>query len=187
MDFENIDYIAELKRKNEKAMDIVINKYSKLLYKVIYSVLGQYKDEGQIEECLSDVFLSIWNNSHKFLGDDNKFKSWICVIAKYKAIDYSRKKLKFENVHNIADIDLMVKGSVEEEVLVKEYKDKLFELIDKMKEPDRSIFVKRYFLGYSAEKISKDLGLTKSNVNTHLSRGRKVLKEKLNFILGEVM
>jgi RNA polymerase sigma-70 factor (ECF subfamily) len=97
MNFENIDYIAELKQKNQRAMDIVINKYSKLLYKVIYSVLGQYKDEGQIEECLSDVFLSIWNNSHKFLGDESRFKSWICVIAKYKAIDYSRKKLKFEN------------------------------------------------------------------------------------------
>ncbi|GFP78495.1 sigma-70 family RNA polymerase sigma factor [Clostridium fungisolvens] len=187
MNFETADYIAEIRQKNEKAMEFVIGKYSKLLYKVVYTVLGQFKDDGYIEECLSDIFLSIWNNSDKFIGDKDKFKSWICAIAKYKAIDYSRKRIRTAQVGNIEEIFIASNESVEEEYLMKEYKDKLLELIEKMEEPYRSIFIKRYFLGDSSDEISKDLGLTRSNVNTHLSRGRKVLREKLKLALGEVL
>ena len=58
-------------------------------------------------------------------------------------------------------------------------------LINELKEPDKSIFVMKFLFGYSGQKISDALGLTVSNINTRVSRGRKRLKEQFENISKE--
>jgi RNA polymerase sigma-70 factor (ECF subfamily) len=58
--------VEQLKKKNTKALDFLIDNYSNLIYKVIYYVLNNYSQNVMIEECLNDVFLSIWNHSNMF-------------------------------------------------------------------------------------------------------------------------
>lgn len=177
----------ELKRRNPKAIEYVIDEYGNLLYKVIYSVLGNFKDEGYVEECINDVLLSIWQNIDKFSGDDGKFKSWICAIARFKAIDFMRKRHTEVTCELIDNVTLFSKEGVEDTILVKEHREELLAVINEMGELDKSIFVKKYFLGASAEEIGEELGITKGNVNTRLCRGRKVLKDKFQTVLVEVL
>ena len=96
--------MIELNNKNEQALEYVIDKYSAIVNGVVRKVLLPLENVGLIEECIYDVFLSVWNNIEKFKGDKDKFKNWIAGISKYKAIDYYRKynneKYKFHDIDN---------------------------------------------------------------------------------------
>ena len=86
------NFLEQLKKENPKALDYVLDIYAPLIKGIVSRTLMPLGDCGIIDECISDVFIAIWNNSQKFKGDNIKFKSWICAIAKFKAIDYYRKK-----------------------------------------------------------------------------------------------
>jgi RNA polymerase sigma-70 factor (ECF subfamily) len=48
-----------------------------------------------------------------------------------------------------------------------------------LRERDRTMFIRRYFLMESCRAIGKDLGMTESGVSTRLLRLRQKLKQKL--------
>lgn len=169
----------QLQKKNIKALDFLVDTYSNLLYKVIYNVLISYGDKETIEECLNDVFLSIWDNSDKFTGNPEKFVHWICVIAKYKAIDYQRKLSKNKEVININECVIQSDLTPEDKLLANENRDEILNIIKEMNETDKKIFVMRFFLNESINDIALTLDVSRNVVDTRLSRGKKQLKQKL--------
>ena len=42
---------------------------------IAHKVLLPIQNDGLIEECINDIFLSIWNNANKFHGEPSDFKS----------------------------------------------------------------------------------------------------------------
>ncbi|WP_052447405.1 sigma-70 family RNA polymerase sigma factor [Clostridium polynesiense] len=171
----------QLKRKNTRALDYLIDNYSNLLYKVIYNVLINYGDKGVIEECLNDVLLSIWNNSSMFSGKPEKFVHWICVIAKYKAIDYQRKLAKNKKTVDIDDCVIITGLTTEDKVLADENQMELLGYINEMEELDKRIFIMRFYLEENISDIAVKLGVSRNVVDTRLSRGKKLLKQKLGY------
>ena len=69
------------------------------------------------------------------------------------------------------DLDAILESKLIRQIL----NDYLYSL----KERDRSLFIRRYFLMESCRTIGKDLGMTQSAVSTRLARLRHMLKQKL--------
>ena len=88
------NYIYRLKRGKEDALEYIVDKYLSLVKGVTYKVLSPLRNEYLIEECINDIFLSVWINRSKFTGKSDEFRKWIAAISKYKAIDYYRKEIK---------------------------------------------------------------------------------------------
>ena len=78
------NYIQQLQLQNEDALVYVIETYGGLLKAVIRKTLCFMP--GEREECLNDVFLSIWNHIDSFDESRSTFKNWAAAIAKYKSI-----------------------------------------------------------------------------------------------------
>ena len=178
------NFIHRLQRQKEDALEYVVDIYLPLIKGITYKVLSPLKNDGVIEECINDIFLSIWNNAKKFQGDSTDFKKWICAIAKFKAIDYYRKaSKKVEFSSNVMDVNS--ERSVEEELIMIEDKAELIKLINLLEPVDRDIFIMKFFLGLKTEDISKKLGLTRSAIDNRIYRGKKRLNHKVtNFNLG---
>lgn len=169
------NYIKKLKKKKEDALEYIVDKYLGLVKGVSYKILSPLQNDGIIEECMNDVFLSVWNNSDKFSGDNDDFKKWICAITKFKALDYYRKEVKKSEVA-LDDSDYTHKTTVEDEIIEAENKEELIALINTLNDIDRDIFVMKFFLGIKSEDIALKLNLTKASVDNRISRGRKKLK-----------
>lgn len=177
MNTNNKNFIKRLQKGKEDALEWTYDEYIPLVKTIVCKVLNRFEDNGVIEECINDVFVSVWNNSKKFKGDENNFKSWICSIAKFKAIDYYRGLVrKSEEV--LDSIDLVEKNTVEEEILITENKNQVIKLLNELEETDRKIFIMKYFLGLKAEEIGKKLNLTKSSIDSRVYRNKKKLREK---------
>lgn len=180
------NYIKKLQKGNEQALEYVYDKYVPLVKGITYKVIGQFKSPEIIDECINDIFLSIWNNSNKFKGDEGDFKNWICKIAKFKAIDYYRSIVnKSELV--LDTIEIESKNTLEDEILEIENREEVINLLNELEPLDRDIFIMKFFLGLKAEAIAEKVGLTKSAVDSRVYRNKKTLKkEAMKLKLGVI-
>ena len=83
--------LLAIKDKDEKMMAFVIQKYSKLLWKIASGVLINAASAEDIEECVADTFIHLWMNPHKYNPDKGKLFSYLSMVARSKAIDRYRK------------------------------------------------------------------------------------------------
>ena len=178
------NFIKRLKRQEEDALEFIVDHYLPLIKGITYKILAPFQNNGVVDECINDIFLSIWNNAKKFNGDKKDFKKWICAIAKFKSIDYYRKACK--NIElSTEKIDLNVERSAEDELIMMENRAELIKLINHLDAVDRDIFIMKFFLGLTTEDIAKKIGLTKSSINNRIYRGKKQLfKKATNLTLG---
>lgn len=180
------NFIMELLKKNEKALEFVVDEYGALINGIVRNVLKSLGDNGILEECLSDIFFSVWKNIEKFEGDEVEFKYWICGLSKYKAIDYYRKYSKKLNTGvSLEEKEEADSYNLEKEIIQNIETNEVIKLINKLKEPDKSIFVMKFLFDYSSKKIADILGLTVSNINTKISRGREKIKKEYKEIIRE--
>jgi len=163
--------VQHIQNKNERAISFIIDQYGGLLAAIIHRYLSIHQQE--VEECLDDVLLSIWNHSHSFDPAKNSFKQWIAAIAKYKAIDYLRKQMTLQNKQfSVADIDdSMFKANHPKETNDVEH------LLEQLPVNERNILEKYYLEGIPAKEIAEQFKAKESWVYNKLSRGRKRIKD----------
>ncbi|KGJ48055.1 sigma-70 family RNA polymerase sigma factor [Paraclostridium dentum] len=165
--------IKYIKKKKQKGLEMLIDEYSGLVASVVRKNLGKLINYE--EECISDVFLAIWDNIDSFDKDKNSFKNWICVIAKYKAINYKKKYLDKIETSEIDDGIYYI----DKNLLDLEIKEEIDDIVKYLPDKDRDIFISYYLDGADAPQIAKDNNLSISSLYSRLSRGRKKIRESL--------
>ncbi|OAA91028.1 sigma-70 family RNA polymerase sigma factor [Clostridium coskatii] len=178
MKINETNYIEKLKKGDEKALDYIVDQHLPLVKGTVRKILMQFNDSGLIEECINDVFLSVWNNADKFKGKVEDFKKWIFAISKFKAIDYYRTKIKGAEVV-LDTIEILGETSAEDELVILENKNEIMRLIDDLEPVDRKIFVLRFILGYKSTEIAEKLNITKAAVDNRIYREKRKLRKKL--------
>ena len=165
--------IKYIKKKKEKGMEILIDNYRGIITSVVRKHLGVLFNYE--EECVSDVFLSVWNNIKSFDKDKNDFKNWVCAIAKYKAIDYKRKYLsKMDTVEMSKEIYY-----IDTELIKSEIEEEIKEILSHLNENDRELFIEYYLEGKDLESIAIKGNTKVQNLHNRLSRGRKRIRESM--------
>jgi len=172
MKVDDDNLIHQLKKKNPKALDYLVDRYSNLIFKVAYSVL---RSKEESEECLNDALLKIWNSMDSFNKDKSKFVTWIIIITKYTAIDYLRKEKKHKANVSIEDIEINDNFDLENEILSRDFFIKVLNDIKNMDKENREIFIRRFFLMESIKDISEKMVITESAVANRLLRGKRKL------------
>lgn len=185
MEINGSNYVTQIKKKNMKALEFVMDNYGNLVYSIVRKMLNTDGARPYIEECVNDVFLAVWNNIENFDQTKGDFKCWIAAISKYKAIDYQRKLCKQNSVEWFETGELYDELTTENIVIRKENRKELLAAIQGMNEQDREIFIRRYFLAEDIENIARTFAVNRNVVDQRLSRGRKFLKEKL-VLKGEI-
>ncbi|MGL5330864.1 MAG: sigma-70 family RNA polymerase sigma factor [Peptostreptococcaceae bacterium] len=165
--------IKYIKKKKEVGMEMLIDNYRGLVTSVVRKHLGVLVNYE--EECVSDVFLSVWDNIKSFDKNKNILKNWICAIAKYRAIDYKRRYLS-----KVETIDLNDEIYYVDTQLIKlEIEEEVNEILSHLSEKDRELFEKHYLDGEDLESIAYRSNTKVSNLYNRLSRGRKRIRESL--------
>jgi RNA polymerase sigma-70 factor (ECF subfamily) len=136
-----------------------------------------------MEDCVADVLCEFYAKLDRYDLTLSSIKSYLCVLARHKAIDILRKRarqsgdISLDGEVQIAD-DIDIESELEESELRRE----VFDAIKALGEPDTSIIVRKYYLGESSAEIAKALDLTISNVDT---RAHRTLNKLRNLFGGE--
>lgn len=110
--------IQGLKNNDYEVFNEFTEKYSRLLLKVISSVLREPHEKDFIMECYNDSLLIVWQKIGTFRGEC-PLVNWLATVTKYKALDYKRKLKKSYNLVEISEEHLSP-GKSAEEVFIEE-------------------------------------------------------------------
>ena len=95
--------IAAIAARDERMLAFVVQKYSKLLWKIAASVLINAASVQDVEECVADVFIYLWQYPEKYDPEKAKLSSWLSVVARSKAVDSYRRIIRKREI-SIEDI-----------------------------------------------------------------------------------
>lgn len=169
------DIVLLISNRKEKGIELLIKEYAALIKAIVKKHL--YNLDTYSEECINDIYLSIWNNIKSYRMEQNSFKSWIAAIAKYKAIDYKRKYLRTLDYSDIDKIDIADEVNLEKDLLNKELLEEIKGMLIQLSDKDKKILNDIFFEEISIEEASDKYKLKPSNIYNRVSRGRKRLRE----------
>lgn len=180
--------LREMKKVEEKTIDKyiendalniekVINEYSGYIYIIVKNLAKETISKEDIEEIISDVFVTFWNNREK-LDKTKPIKSYLAGITK-NLIKLKYRKIQFD--FNIDDYEnrLITNLSIEENFEIREGNNIVEKELEKMKKEDKDIFIMYYYNSKKIKEISKTLNISESKVKTKLHRIRKKLRKEL--------
>lgn len=133
--------------------------------------------DRDVEECMSDVFVSLWRHAGRLYEMEVPVRAWLIVTARNTGINRYRAlgrreelPLTEELLQTLTELPADPDSDAAEQVSA---------LVAAMEPPDREIFLRKYYLLQSGREIAAALGLSVANVNTRLSRGRERLRRQL--------
>lgn len=173
--------VEALKAGSEQAMKEIMKQYGSLVKYIAIQIIGR-NNEKDVEECISDIFLELWLKCHNFNPNKGSLKSYIVSIARHKALNRYYKITKDYERHIPLDEDMIFINpqTTEEEALQEIKGETITKLIDEMEEPDRSIFILRYFWYHKVKEIAKILHVDNKFVENKLYQNKEKLKKKLS-------
>ena len=180
MKISDENFIAELKKRNQDALEHVLKHYGWIIKATVSKHL--YNLSNYEDDCINDILLAVWNNINSFDEERGDFKNWLAGVSKYKCIGYKRKYLKHIKHENIDDLNLRTHDLVIEDIISKEISKDLNDLLNCLKKEDREIFIKLYIEEKEIEDISLDTGLKKDVIYNRLSRGRRKMRNIFKLI-----
>lgn len=174
------NFASQLRKRNEKALEYVIDNYGWIIKSIVRKDL--YNLKSHQEECINDILLGIWNNIFSFDENKNSFKNWVAGISKYKTVDCRRKYLKDLENENIDYMQIASEDDAYKEVTKKEIDKDLDELLNCLKTEDKDLFIKLYVEEQEIDEISKETGLKREVIYNRISRGKRKLKKMFDII-----
>ena len=173
------EYLIELMSSGDReGFYGIIEKYNKLLWVITGGILSGIGTHEDIEECVSDVYISLWRNPKAFDPDKGSLKTFLSVVAKRKAIDRYRKLVK-TNIVDLDDYSGVADDDLIDHVIKNDLQQVLYNAIRSFKEPDKEIFIRRYFFDEMPSVITVKTSIAVKEIKNRLYQSKLKLMEQL--------
>ncbi len=167
--------ISAIIHQDEQALAFAVQKYSRLLWKTAASVLANAASVQDVEECVADVFIFLWQHPEKYNPEKAKLSSWLSMIAKARAIDRYRRIIKKRELPIkeivVESLEYAKIGPSDQE------KEKLRACIDELDEKERDLIIRRYYYEQKPAEIAIALELSKKQVENKLFYVKQKIKK----------
>jgi len=168
-----------IKAQKPSCYEALIDKYIAYVTVVVSSVARESLSCADIEEISSDVFIKIWTDAQKISLRGESLKPYLAQIARNMAINKIRAARRQEVLPLNEDVVIASEDMPEDEVISLEKTRIINETVGSLGEPDKEIFIRRYFYLEKVNEIAVKLDINENTVATKLYRARAFLKNKL--------
>ncbi len=173
---EDDELVVKLHKGDIEAFDLMYEKYAGKLYAFTFKYL---RSTAEAEELVQSVFLKVWENS-KNLRRESSLKSYLFTIAFHEICNIFRRRSylkKFIDKHLIENPS--TSSETEELISYNSILEQVNQIIAKLPERQRTIFVKSRQEGKSNKEIAVELGLSSGTVDNYISESLKFIRNNL--------
>ncbi len=178
----------------EREFEILVALHQRSIYRLL---LGLTRDPDAAETLTQECFLKAFQNRTGFRGEAS-VKTWLMRIAINLAYDHRRsrrvqfwRKLFQRNVEregamNSSPADAIEplletiadqRSSAEQQLLAREHLAAVWEVVGRLSNQQRSVFLLRFVEELSLEEIAQAIGVSVASVKTHLRRATLAVRQ----------
>lgn len=174
MDDKNL--VALYIARSEDAITQTQQQYGAYCRKIAGSIL---ENEQDVDECLSDVWLKVWNAIPP--QNPEYFKGWLATVTRNSALTLCRRQAREPQSAGDAALELSLDlaDGPEERVDTHLLGEAISHFLEQEPRHIRTAFIRRYWYGDSVEETAKFMGWGQGKTKTILYRTRKKLKNYL--------
>jgi RNA polymerase sigma-70 factor (ECF subfamily) len=167
--------VRNLSKGNLLAFNTLYREYSHRLYRFAF---GYLKTNAEAEELVQEVFTIIWEKRSD-LKEELSFKSFLFTIAFNIIRKHFRTKAYLSEYFKAGtenELDLQTSQKITYESLY-QY---ITELVNKLPDRRKEIFIKSRFEGLSIKEIAEELKISHKTVENQLTDALKFIRANLN-------
>ncbi|EOP72590.1 sigma-70 family RNA polymerase sigma factor [Bacillus cereus VDM006] len=167
------EWLQRMASGDQQAFQVIYEFTCKDIYRTVAFLVV---DKQDVEDIVNEVYIQIWKSTVNY--DVNRsFRFWLHGLIVKQVQDWRRKSWRrfriFEKKKMYAQDQFYI---VDEDILHKETRSELGELVQKLSYKHREVIIMRYFHEYSLDEIATLLhipvGTVKSRLHTALKRLR---------------
>lgn len=172
------ELMKKVKNQPDKGIEEAIQLYGPLVKGIIIKIVGG--DKGiDVQECITQVFVRLWKYQDKYNAEKGTLKNYLITIARNEALRMKKQLYEQRQEEVLEEYDLGIDVDMTHEVASKMNKRIIYETIDSLKDPDRQIFIRKYFWGQRIKDIANELRLKEKFVENRLYLVKKKMRQKL--------
>lgn len=171
-----------LRKKDEKGLFAISEKYEKLLTYIASTILGNRSLD--IEECVNDSYLKLWSNIDKYDLNKASLKTYLKVIVRNTALNKIRDISKTELLMHSEGLEYVLEDYIdyfqnpEKKAIDKENIEALESIIKDLNKKDQELILRKYFYLQNSKDISSFMDMTVTAIDSRLSRLRVKIKQE---------
>jgi len=172
----DIELAIRLQKGDVEAFDLLYEKYSGKLY--LFG-LKYLKSSAEAEELVQSVFLKIWEN-RKRIDKELSFRSFLFTVAYndicklFRKRNYLKKFISDTIYENIQSSTRM-----EESIDFQSVLSRVQQIINKLPERQKEIFIKSKLEGKTTKEIAEELRLSPGTIDNYISETLKFIRSRL--------
>lgn len=162
--------LEALRNGDHASFEVVFVAY---FNKIKVFINGYLKSETDAEELAEDLFVNLWINRQS-IDTAKSFDSYLHIIARNSAINFLKHKfVHFSYVNNLQKEEYG--ASSEEELIAKELGLLIDDVVDKMPEQRKQIYI-----------LSRNKGLTNTEIAAQQQTTKRTVESQLSLALKEI-
>jgi len=179
--------IERVRRRDESAYIQLIEKYSRLMWKVARDILHDTADVADIEDCISEVFYKLWKSPEVLDTDKGNLKNYLARMTKNAAIDFLRSHSR-ENIVMLDDAVLIDDNfdDVSDVIIANERKETIRQIMNSLNVRDRELITRRFINNQKPAQISVEMHMPIREVENRLYRIKGSIRKQMSCYLNEV-
>ena len=170
--------ITAIGQGDERAIHYAMDKYTRLLWSIARAVLEGTASAEDVEECVADVFVYLWQHPEKYDPARGKLKAWLSILVRSMAID-RRRQLSRHAALPLEEALTAALPDLAEDISARASRERLAGAVENLEEPDRNILLRRYYHEQKPKEIALALDLPPKTVENRLYRARQKLRTML--------
>ena len=168
--------VERLQKGDVEAFDLIYEKYSGKLFAFGLKYL---KSREESEELVQSIFLKLWEN-HKTLEKESSFKSYLFTIAYNNICNLFRKRCYRQKFIDDAIAENPLSSfDIVDSIDYRSIFEQVQNLINKLPERQKTIFMKSREEGKSSKEIAEELGLSPGTIDNYISESLKLIRSGL--------
>ena len=173
------EIISQCKKDNEKAREIIFNKYSPVLLSICIRYL---KDRVKAEDVMQEAFLNAFTKLESYKGEV-AFGAWLKRIVINMSLTQIKKNSRFEEVkfevleNTLEDEDSMAGNDIIDYSMIKA--KEILKTMEELKDNYRVALTLSLIEGYDNEEIALIMNISNENCRTTISRAKNKLRRLL--------
>ena len=166
-----------------QAFGELVVRYAGLVTGVAYSVCGDF---ARSEDVGQEAFLEAWKNLAT-LREPAKFPSWLCTIARRRAIDVVRRS-KSRPTMDLSDEPVDPANLNPEAIMTaKQERDFVWSMLERLPETYRETMVLYYRGEQSVSEVATVLDENEATIRQRLKRGRELLRSEVTDTISDAL